>query len=131
MIKTRSKMKLEVTRIEGPDDNKDHVEKIFFAAQAGINLNDYLLYDTTFTDSNKESNKGRHVYRFPDYEVKETKEVELWIAKRQRLGIKVKSVMERSSQFHWDRSGPIINDTGDKLTVVKIETAKAFEVKPK
>ncbi|MDJ0365902.1 hypothetical protein QMK33_12130 [Hymenobacter sp. H14-R3] len=131
MIRTRSKIELEITRIEGPDDNKDHVEKIYFTTQAGINLNDYLLYDTTFTDGNKESNKGRHVYRFPDYEVKEMNEVELWIAERQKLGIKVKSIMQISPKFHWDRSSPIMNDTGDKLTVVKIATAKAFEARPK
>ena len=124
-------MKLEITRVEGTDDNEDHIEKIYFVAQAGINLNNYLLYDTTFTDENKESNKGRHVYRFPDYEVSETKEVELWIAKRQRLGIKVKSAMQKSPKFHWDRIGPIINDTGDKLTVVKIEAAKTYEVRSK
>ena len=123
-------MRLRIIRVEGPDDNKEGVEKIFLNAQAGINLNDYLLYDTTFTDDDKQSNKGRHIYRFPNFEIDETHNIVLWIAKGPRLGTKLLADKTKGHRFYWGRTGPIINNTGDNLTLVRIAAEQLFEVAP-
>ena len=125
MIKTKSKMELGITNV----DAKDQVEKIYLTALARINLKDYLLYDATFTEEGKPSNKGRHVYRFPDREVEAGDKIILLITKgTSTTGIKTTSKTDKALTLYWDRNSPIINDKGDSLTLVRIENEKSFSI---
>lgn len=119
MIKTRQKAKLKIANVE----SKGREEVITLVAQAGTNLKDYLIYDTTFTAEGEQSNKGRHVFRFPNYEVEACQEITLRITS----GIKIK----RPATFYWHRSSPVVNDTGDYLVLVEIKSEQRFPVAPK
>lgn len=122
MIKTmkiKEKANLEIVNIEG----KGREEVITLVAQAGTNLKNYLIYDTTFTEEGEQSNKGRHIFRFPDYEVEACQEITLKITP----GIKIK----RPATFYWHRSSPVINDTGDYLVLIEIKSEQQFTVVPK
>lgn len=119
MVRIKQKEKLEITNIE----SKGREERITLVAQAGINLKNYLIYDTTFTADGKQSNKGRHVFPFPDYEVNACQEINLVITS----GIKIK----RPATFYWNRSSPVINDTGDHLVLVEIRDKQLFPVASK
>ena len=106
-------------------DNNGNPETIFFTVHAAANLGDYLIYDATFSDEDEVSNRGRHVYRFPTHAVKAGEEITLAIAKGPRRGltsfIKVGGKQVPSHGFFWNRTAPIINNTGDTLTLVKVE----------
>jgi len=119
MIKIKQRRKLEITNVE----NEGREERVTFTAQAETNLRNYLIYDTTFTAEGEQSNKGRHVFRFPDYEVEACQEITLII----KTGIKIK----RPATFYWHRSSPVINDTGDHLVLIEIKSEQRFSVAPK
>lgn len=119
MIKTKQRGKLEITDVK----SKGREERITLIAQAGTNLKNYLIYDTTFSADGKLSNKGRHVFPFPDYEVEACQEITIVITS----GIKVK----RPATYYWHRSSPVINDTGDHLVLVEIRGEQWFPVASK
>lgn len=119
MIKTIRRGKLDIAKMK----SKGREERITLVAQAGTNLKNYLIYDTTFTADGKQSNKGRHIFRFPDYEVEVCQEITLTITS----GIKVK----RPATFYWNRSSPVINDTGDYLILIEIRGEQWFPVASK
>lgn len=119
MIRIKKKGKLEIINVE----SKGREEKITFIAQAGTNLKNYLIYDATFTADGKQSNRGRHVFPFPNYEVDARQKITLIITS----GIKIK----RPATFYWHRNSPVINDTGDYLVLVEIKSEQRFLVAPK
>lgn len=126
-------MNLEIIEVQNPKDNDHGVEKVFFRAKKGANLKNYLLYDNTFTDEDELSNKGQHAYRFPTFAITEDCYIVLWVAKGPRRGkpvtISIKGKSAGSGQrFFWNRRAPIINNTGDKLTLVKIADQQIFDV---
>lgn len=123
MIKTKHKMKLEITGVDG----KGHVEKIYLIAHAEINLKDYLIYDATFADDGKPSNRGRHAYRFQDHVVEAGHKITLRITN----GISTVLKIVGNLYLCWNRNNPIINDTGDYLTLIEIKDKQVFSTGPK
>jgi hypothetical protein len=128
-------MNLEIVEVQNPSHNDDGVEKVYFYAKKGENLKNYLLYDNTFTDEDELSNKGQHAYRFPTFSVTEDCYIALWIGKGPRKGVpaiihnKGKKV-GTGHRFFWNRKASVINNTGDKLTLVKIADQQVYEVEP-
>jgi len=53
-------------------------EHVFLAVNADCNLGDYLLTDSTYGSDEAPSNKLRHVFFFPQLEVKKGDYVVLW-----------------------------------------------------
>ncbi|RSK50117.1 hypothetical protein [Hymenobacter rigui] len=116
-------------KITSTHNEKGKVEKIFVQAVRDVNLSDYLIYDTTFDDEEDFSNKGRHVYRFPTYQLAKGERAVLWIAEGPR-GAKPTTIHEKPAQrFYWGRKGPVINNTGDNLTLVEISASKVYSTK--
>lgn len=104
------------------------MEKIFFEISGPVNLANYLLYDATFGNEDELSNKGQHVYHFPAHAADAGDEVLLYIGEGPRKGNQC-SVTANGKQtighrFYWNRKSPLINNTGDKLTLIKIEPDK-------
>ena len=112
------KMNLEITKIT----NKNNRETIFLTARADINLKDYVIYDTTFAADGKLSNKGRHVFPFPELEVKSNQQIFLVITSNIK--------MKKPLTFYWHRKSSVINNTGDHLVLLKIENKQNFLMAP-
>ncbi|WP_400190682.1 hypothetical protein [Hymenobacter sp. B81] len=120
---------LVITNVE----NTTQPERIFLHAKEALNLNDYLIYDATFTDEEHQSNKGRHVYRFPTHLVAKDARIVLEIGPGPRKGNPVDLTVGTTAnvkghRHYWDRKAPIINNTGDKLTLVRIASDNIFTV---
>ncbi|UOQ53058.1 hypothetical protein [Hymenobacter cellulosivorans] len=122
-------MELSITNV----DNISKPEIIYFYASEALNLKDYLLYDATFSDEDHPSNKGRHVFRFPTHALKKGDRIALEIGEGPRKGEPATITVGgtkgvKTHVFYWDRKAPIINNTGDKLTLVKIADDHVFTV---
>lgn len=114
---------------QNEDDNKQRVEKIFVKAVRDVELSDYLIYDTTFDDEDEFSNKGRHVYRFPTCELTKGKWAVIRIEEGERGPEPIHIDDKPGLLFHWGRKAPIINNTGDTLTLVEIKGTSVFSTK--
>lgn len=60
-------MNLEIKRVA---DNATDEERVVLYALADCNLKRYLLFDSTYDENGNISNKHRHMYVFPDLQVK-------------------------------------------------------------
>ena len=60
-------MNLEIRNVA---DNATDEERVVLYVLADCNLNDYLLFDSTYDEEGKISNKHRHLFVFPDQQVK-------------------------------------------------------------
>lgn len=60
-------MNLEIRKVA---DNATDEERVVLYALADCNLNDYLLFDSTYDEEGNISNKHRHMFVFPDQNVK-------------------------------------------------------------
>ncbi|SET94814.1 hypothetical protein [Hymenobacter actinosclerus] len=120
-IKIKHELGLSITSVENEKDNEEKVEKIFVKASRNVNLGDYLIYDATFDDDEGLSNRGRHVYRFPKCELAEGQRAVLRIEEGVRSPIPVTFGGKPGFRFYWGRKGPVINNGGDKLTLVEIK----------
>ena len=59
-------MNLEIRNVA---DNATDEERVVLYVLADCNLNDYLLFDSTYDEEGEISNKHRHLFVFPDLQV--------------------------------------------------------------
>ena len=68
-------MKLSIVGIK---DNVTDDERVLIKVEENCNLNKYILYDETFDENGRPSNKVPHMYRFDSLEVKKGDYVSLY-----------------------------------------------------
>ncbi len=85
-------------------------EHIILRATKDINIYWYAVVDRTLDEDNDVTNIFRHVFRFPNKEIKENEYISLWTGK----GIDCEAIYknEQIHRFYWGADSPIWNDKG-------------------
>lgn len=93
----------------------------------GCNLKNYMVLDSTFNSDGTTSNKHRHVFVFPDWEVEKND----YIFLRTRPGKHGKFTTSNgfpAHGFHWGLSSPVWNETGDTVHLIKMSAVKKLNI---
>lgn len=101
-------------------ENEEHVSLI---ADNDCNLVNFMIADTTYGSSGKESNKLRHVYWFPSQKIKKGDVVLLFTG--QGKDIKHDDKNGTGYIFHWGLNEGVWNDDKDTAILFYISDAKA------
>jgi len=120
-------MDLKVMSVHGQGDKTE--EAVVLRVLKNCNLKGYMILDETFDAKGKVSNKHRHVYDFPDLEVKKDEYVFLMT----RVGTNVRGKAkngEPAHYFYWGLNNSVWNDSGDTVHLLKIEDAASFQIAP-
>ncbi len=120
-------MKLEIIGI----DNEGGLENecVNLKVLEDCNLGNYLIADCTYVDEHAISNKARHTFFFPDWNVKKGHEVLLWT-----YGDFNPKTVENDGlvihNFFWRFDTEIWNNEGDCAFLCELSDWKAFNVAP-
>lgn len=87
-------------------------EYVFIEVLEDCDIGEYMLADSTYTQSGKISNKVRHTYWFPDKKVKKGEFVSLWTCKGENTEGKTKGG-SKIHRFYWGLDSSVWNDEGD------------------
>lgn len=102
-------MNLRIKKIGNPGDLRS--EYIELSASSSLNLKNYMLCDSLYTNSGKESK--RHSFWFP----------ELWINKgdtvRLNTGIGIHNL--KLANLYWNLSEPVWNNPNSSAYLIKID----------
>ncbi|GLO25451.1 hypothetical protein [Pseudomonas putida] len=91
------------------------------------NLNKFIVCDRTFGSDGSASNKHRHVYFFPSFEVKEGDYVWLYT----RPGVYFKGETKDGSTGHgfcWGLNSSVWNESGDRAHLVKVSGIEVLDI---
>lgn len=91
-------MNLEIERVA---DNANDEERVVLYVLEDCNLNWYLLFDSTYDENGNVSNKHRHMYVFPDQQVKKGDYVLLY-TKTGKDHTHVNKVGTTTYNLYWD-----------------------------
>ncbi|WLH43932.1 hypothetical protein [Pseudomonas beijingensis] len=118
-------MDLSILRVEAQGDEKK--EYVILRAKEKCNLKEYMIFDETFKSDGSASNKHRHVFIFPDWEVKENEYLYLFTGtgENKKGTSKDGSV---ASYFYWGLNSPVWNEGGDKVHLIKVKSAIAHKI---
>jgi hypothetical protein len=107
-------------------------EHVFLAVQANCNLGDYLLTDSTYGSDEEPSNKLRHVFFFPNLQVKQGEYVVLW-TQSGKYSAGATTTKQVQHNVYWDLKETVWNVNGDKAFLFTAPRAQrsAFTVAPK
>lgn len=112
-------MDIELVSINNPGLDNEYA---LIRVNRDCNLNKFFIYDTTFDDEGRESNKLPHMLRLPDYNVQvlRTPQIRLYTSRSY-------PIQEWSDPQHvntlilsWRLNETIWNREGDKATLVEI-----------
>lgn len=118
-------MDLKVTKVTGQGDEKK--EYVTIRANKDCNLKGYIVFDDTFNEDGSKSNKHRHIFIFPDREVKKDDRIFL----RTRAGKDSRGLTKTGTpahRFHWGLNSPVWNEDGDTVHLIKIQGQQDFKV---
>lgn len=118
-------MDLKVVQVRAQGDEKKEV--VILRALEDCNLKGYMIFDETFNSDGSTSNKHRHIFFFPSWEVKKGDQIFL----RTRAGINIKGKTlegDPASYFYWGLNSPVWNEEGDKVHLIKIQSATTLKV---
>jgi hypothetical protein len=118
-------MDLKVIRVREQGDEKK--EYVTIQAKEDCNLEGYMIFDETFKNDGSASNKHRHVFIFPDWEVKKNEWVFLFTCSGKNTRGKTKD-SSPASYFYWGLKSPVWNEEGDKVHLIKVESAMTLKV---
>lgn len=117
-------MDLKVVSV-GEQGNEEK-EYVALSAKEACNLKGYIIFDETFKNDGSASNKHRHVFIFPSWEVKKGELILVFTRpgkdKRSAVGdIPV-------SNFYWGLKSPVWNEEGDNVHLIKVASTITFKV---
>ncbi|MGE1091361.1 hypothetical protein [Pseudomonas zeae] len=118
-------MDLRVAEVRAQGDETK--EEVVIRVKKDCNLAGYMIFDETFKSDGTVSNKHRHVFIFPDWEVKEDDHIFV----RTRVGKDAKGKTKQGTPAHYFYFGlnsPVWNEEGDKVHLIKIEKSIEFRV---
>ncbi len=100
-------------------------ERVVIKAMAKCNLNNYILFDTTFDENGIVSNKHRHVFVFPDLMVEEGDFIWLY-TKQGSYGTHNNKSKTITHKLYWGINGHIWNNRGDKAYLLHYDDWGSF-----
>lgn len=119
-------MKLEILSIHNHGNaEKEHV---LLKVTEDCDVGRYILADTTYTSENDVSNKLRHVFWFPDKNIKKGELVSVW------TGTGKNTVAQTAAgvpvhRFYWGLKSSVWNDDGDCAALLELSTWQFKHVK--
>lgn len=103
---------MELRLIKIKDANTDD-ERVILRALAKCNLNNYILFDTTYDENGVVSNKFRHLFVFPDLVVEKGDFIWLY-TKSGVYGTHFNVSKTITHKLYWGVKSHIWNNEGDK-----------------
>lgn len=120
-------MDLKIIKIaDCGDDN----EKLIIQAVNKCNLNEYIVFDTTFDEEGIVSNKHRHVYVMPDIEVNTGDFVWLY-TKEGKYHTHKNDSLTITHNIFWGLNIHVWNNDGDKAILIHYDDWESMETKGK
>lgn len=112
-------MKVTIRSVHGHGDYDK--EYVVLDVKDDCDIGRYLVADSTYTSETKVSNKLRHLYWFPDKQVKKGEIVVLYT----KSGKNYSGTTDRGTPvhyFYWELGVPVWNDTGDCAVLIEANT---------
>lgn len=106
-------MNLEIRKVA---DNATDEERVVLYALADCNHNDYLLFDSTYDEEGNISNKHRHMFVFPDQNVKKGDFV--WIYSKDGMHTSVAMIRILLYIYYWGLKNHVWNNDGDTVHLI-------------
>lgn len=107
-------MNLEIRNVA---DNATDEERVVLYVLADCNLNDYLLFDSTYDEEGKISNKHRHLFVFPDQQVKKGDYIRIYTKEGNNHTHKNNS-NTTTYNLYWGLNCHIWNNDGDTVHLI-------------
>ena len=118
-------MDLKLIKIK---DIKTSEERVILKALAKCNLNDYILFDTTYEENGITSNKFRHLFIFPNLVVNAGDFVWLY-TKKGTYGTHSNVSNTITHKLYWGVQSYIWNNEGDKAYLLRYSDWNSLECK--
>lgn len=118
-------MDLKVIKVSEQGDEKK--EYVTLQANEDCNLEGHIIFDETFNNNGSPSNKHRHVFIFPRWEVKKNDYIFLFTKSGENIR-GVTTSKKPASFFYWGLKSPVWNEEGDKVHLIQVKTASNFKV---
>lgn len=118
-------MELKLLGVRNQGDASE--EYLIIKVLKDCNLNKFMVCDRTFASDGSASNKHRHVFFFPSFEVKEGDYV--WLNTRQ--GTYSKGLAQDGSTGHgffWGLNSSVWNESGDRAHLLKISGVEVLDI---
>lgn len=107
-------MNLEIRKVA---DNATDEERVVLYVLADCNLNDYLMFDSTYDEEGNISNKHRHMFVFPDQNVKKGDFV--WIYSKDGNAYKRGNNSNTTTYIlYWGLNCHVWNNDGDTVHLI-------------
>jgi len=120
-------MKVKVISVHNHGNQNE--EYVLLRVLEDCNIGDYMLADSTYTSTDRVSNKVRHTYWFPDKDVLKGELVSL----RTKKGTNIETKSEKGTvihRFYWGLNESVWNDDGDCAILFLVQDYKLFRVHP-
>lgn len=92
-------------------------ERVVLKAKEDCNLNNFILFDTTYDENGILSNKHRHMFIFPELNVSKGDFIWLYTKKGVR-GNHLNTSNTTTYKLYWNLEKPIWNNSGDRAYIV-------------
>lgn len=114
-------MNIDIVSIHGQGDAD--AEFVYLKVTQDCNLQFYMLTDSTYVDESHISNKLRHLYWFPDQQVKAGDRIIL----STNIGTKSTSLEDgvTTHYLYWNLKQPVWNNTGDTAVLLNLNGWKS------
>jgi hypothetical protein len=125
-------------KIVGLFDHGKPNERLTLDVLEDTNLKNYLLLDDTFSNDGKLSNKERHPFWFPDWEVEKGDVVNLYTHKGENhinlMKLNGKHIIRFGKQpnvhlIYWNLKSGVWNKDGDEAFLIQLKTFDKIVVK--
>ncbi len=112
-------MDIKLVSIHNPGLDNEYA---LISVNRDCNLSKFLLYDTTYDDEGRISNKLPHMLRLPDYNVRvqQTPQIRLYTSRTYPIQEWVDPSGINTLILSWRLNETIWNKEGDKATLVEI-----------
>lgn len=118
-------MNLEIERVA---DNATAEERVVLYVLEDCNLKMYLLFDSTYDENGNISNKHRHMFVFPDQQVKKGDYVLLY-TKTGKDHTHVNKVGSTTYNLYWGLLNYVWNNEGDTVHLIHYDGYENKNVK--
>lgn len=112
-------MPFKIVKIEN-DSNPGNEYVLLEATGDTNNLDGYAIVDKTFTSPGKESNKFRHIFRFPPKAIAKGELISLRTGKGQPQVVK-NDKGTTIHRYYWNSDECVWNDSGDEAILIKYD----------
>ncbi|MBS1619278.1 MAG: hypothetical protein JST76_12210 [Bacteroidetes bacterium] len=120
---------MDLTILSVANKKDPEVEYVRLKVLKATSLKGYVLMDTTFSKSGKISNEHRHIFEFPDIQVKEGDFLWVYSGEDNKYSSFQNDGKTVTHKFYWGSKGFIWNDNGrDTVRLVKMEPIDSHTV---